>query len=161
MHCPAVHLQSKCHERGEGDLILGPGRSATGTLVERITRFTMLLHLPRMGGYGTGDVPSAGPGLDQHWLVTVQKAVRDPVAGTIMGRPACLRRSLTWDQRGEMARHAQLQIKTGLEIYFAILKAPGTADATKIPMACCANTLRKAQILAGMPLTSCARWGML
>ena len=104
----------------EGDLILGLGSSAIGTLVERTTRFTMLLHLPRMQGYGKGEVPKNGPALAGHGA----EAVRDAIAGTIMGLPACLRRSLTWDQGAEMAQHAQLQIDTGLEIYFCDPQSP-------------------------------------
>lgn len=104
----------------EGDLILGLGSSAIGTLVERTTRFTMLLHLPRMEGYGKGDVPKNGPALAGHGA----EAVRDAIAGTIMGLPAAFRRSLTWDQGAEMAQHAQLQIDTGLEIYFCDPQSP-------------------------------------
>ena len=104
----------------EGDLILGLGSSAIGTLVERTTRFTMLLHLPRMQGYGKGEVPKNGPALAGHGA----EAVRDAIAGTIMGLPACLRRSLTWDQGAEMAQHAQHQIDTGLEIYFCDPQSP-------------------------------------
>lgn len=104
----------------EGDLILGLGSSAIGTLVERTTRFTMLLHLPRMEGYGKGDVPKNGPALAGHGA----EAVRDAIAGTIMELPAELRRSLTWDQGAEMAQHAQLQIETGLDIYFCDPQSP-------------------------------------
>lgn len=104
----------------EGDLILGLGSSAIGTLVERTTRFTMLLHLPRMEGYGKGDVPKNGPALAGHGA----EAVRDAIAETIMELPAGLRRSLTWDQGAEMAQHAQLQIKTGLDIYFCDPQSP-------------------------------------
>ena len=104
----------------EGDLILGLGSSAIGTLVERTTRFTMLLHLPRMEGYGKGDVPKNGPALAGHGA----DAVRNAIAGTIMGLPAALRRSLTWDQGAEMAQHAQLQVDTGLEIYFCDPQSP-------------------------------------
>lgn len=80
----------------------------------------MLLHLPRMEGHGKGKVPKNGPALAGHGA----EAVRDAIAGTIMGLPACLRRSLTWDQGAEMAQHAQLQIDTGLNIYFCDPQSP-------------------------------------
>ena len=104
----------------EGDLILGLGSSAIGTLVERTTRFTMLLHLPRMEGHGTGQSVKNGPALAGHGA----EAVRDAIAGTISSLPAQLRRSLTWDQGAEMAQHAQLRIDTGLEIYFCDPQSP-------------------------------------
>ena len=104
----------------EGDLILGLGSSAIGTLVERTTRFTMLLHLPRMDGHGTGRSVKNGPALAGHGA----EAVRDAIAETISDLPAHLRRSLTWDQGAEMAQHAQLRIDTGLEIYFCDPQSP-------------------------------------
>ena len=104
----------------EGDLILGLGSSAIGTLVERTTRFTMLLHLPRMEGNGKGISVKNGPALAGHGA----EAVRDAIAATIMDLPAHLRRSLTWDQGAEMAQHAQLRIDTGLEIYFCNPQSP-------------------------------------
>ena len=104
----------------EGDLILGLGSSAIGTLVERTTRFTMLLHLPRMEGHGTTKSVKNGPALAGHGA----EAVRDAIAGTISSLPAHLRRSLTWDQGAEMAQHAQLRIDTGLEIYFCDPQSP-------------------------------------
>lgn len=104
----------------EGDLILGLGSSAIGTLVERTTRFTMLLHLPRMEGHGTGKSVKNGPALSGHGA----EAVRDAIARTISSLPAQLRRSLTWDQGAEMAQHAQLRIDTGLEIYFCDPQSP-------------------------------------
>lgn len=82
----------------EGDLILGRnGRSAIGTLVERKTRFLMLLHLPR--GHGAKDV-------EQAMLAVTPKL------------PQRLWKTLTWDQGSEMGRHAQISIATGLQIYF-------------------------------------------
>ncbi len=68
----------------EGDLILGLGSSAIGTLVERTTRFTMLLHLPRMEGHGMDKSVKNGPALAGHGA----EAVRDAIAGTIMDLPA-------------------------------------------------------------------------
>ena len=98
----------------EGDLIVGLGSSAIGTLVERLTRFTMLLHLPPMAGRGNKPRLKNGPALAGHGA----GAVRDAVAESISTLPKQLRRSLTWDQGAEMAQHAQLRVETGLAIYF-------------------------------------------
>ena len=104
----------------EGDLILGLESSAIGTLVERTTRFTMLLHLPRMAEHGVGARVKNGPALAGHGA----EAVRDSIAGTIIGLPEQLRRSLTWDQGAEMAQHARLKIDTGVEVYFCDPHSP-------------------------------------
>ena len=103
----------------EGDLILGLGSSAIGTLVERTTRFTMLLHLPRMTGHGQPRIKN-GPALAGHGA----EAVRDAIAASITTLPDQLRRSLTWDQGAEMAQHAQLRIDIGLAIYFCDPHSP-------------------------------------
>ncbi len=103
----------------EGDLILGIGGSAIGTLVERTTRFTMLLHLPPMDGHG-GPRAKNGPALAGHGA----EAVRDAIAGSIVTLPEQLRRTLTWDQGSEMSQHAQLHIDTGLAIYFCEPRSP-------------------------------------
>ena len=104
----------------EGDLILGLHRSALGTLVERTTRFTMLLHLPPMDGHGTGAREKNGPALAGHGA----EAVRDAIARTITTLPEELRRSLTWDQGAEMSQHARLRIDTGLQVYFCDPHSP-------------------------------------
>jgi IS30 family transposase len=98
----------------EGDLILGLCSSAIGTLVERTTRFTMLLHLPPMAGHGAAAREKNGPALAGHGA----EAVRDAIGRTIATLPEQLRRSLTWDQGAETAQHAQLRIDTGLQVYF-------------------------------------------
>lgn len=103
----------------EGDLILGLDSSAIGTLVERSTRFTMLLHLPRMTAFGQPRAKN-GPALAGHGA----EAVRDAIASSIVTLPKQLRRSLTWDQGTEMAQHVQLRVKTGLPIYFCDPHSP-------------------------------------
>jgi IS30 family transposase len=87
----------------EGDLIIGTKNSAIGTLVERSTRFVLLLHLP------------AGHGADQ------VAAAMTTAMGTL---PAQLRRSLTWDQGTEMAGHARIAVATGMDIYFCDPHSP-------------------------------------
>jgi IS30 family transposase len=104
----------------EGDLILGLDSSAIGTLVERTTRFTMLLRLPRMEEHGQQPRVHNGPALAGHGA----EAVRDAIAATITTLPQQLRRSLTWDQGAEMAQHAQLRIDAGLAIYFCDPHSP-------------------------------------
>jgi IS30 family transposase len=104
----------------EGDLILGLRSSAIGTLVERTTRFTMLLHLPPMADHGTAAREKNGPALAGHGA----EAVRAAIAHTISTLPEQLRHSLTWDQGGEMAQHARLRIDTGLQVYFCDPHSP-------------------------------------
>jgi len=88
----------------EGDLIIGKdGLSAIGTLVERSTRFLILLHLPNG---------------------RTAEAVREAMTTKILTLPAALRRSITWDQGIEMAQHAQFSIDTGIDIYFCNPHAP-------------------------------------
>jgi IS30 family transposase len=88
----------------EGDLILGKNNgSAVGTLVERSTRFVMLLHLP--GDHGA-------------------EAVRDAMITATHALPLALRRSLTWDQGIEMARHTEITLATELPIYFCDPHSP-------------------------------------
>jgi transposase, IS30 family len=88
----------------EGDLVIGKGgKSAVGTLVERSTRFVMLLHLP------------AGHGAAQ-----VEQAMRAAVSTL----PAALARSVTWDQGKEMARHAEFTLATGIPVYFCDPHSP-------------------------------------
>jgi IS30 family transposase len=82
----------------EGDLLIGADcRTAVGTLVERTTRYVMLLHLPA-GRSASG----------------VERAMRQAISTL----PEQLRRSITWDQGREMAYHAQLTISTGVQVYF-------------------------------------------
>ena len=104
----------------EGDLILGLGSSAIGTLVERTTRFTILLHLPRMADHGLGPRVKNGPALAGHGA----QAVRDAITRTMTALPGLLRQSLTWDQGAEMAEHARLRVDAGVNVYFCDPHSP-------------------------------------
>lgn len=80
----------------------------------------MLLHLPRMDGYGVEPHVKNGPPLAGRGA----EAVKDAIAVTITTLPEHLRRSLTWDRGKELAQHAQLRIDTGLQVYFADPHSP-------------------------------------
>jgi IS30 family transposase len=104
----------------EGDLIVGLNSSAIGTLVERKTRFTMLLHLPSPPEQRAGPTAKDAPAHSGHGA----EAVRNAITAAIVTLPEQLRRSLTWDQGAEMAQHAQLRIDADLEIFFCDPRSP-------------------------------------
>ncbi len=88
----------------EGDIIIGKNnKSAIGTLVERSTRYVMLLHLP--DGYRA-------------------EQVRDAMTTAIKTLPEHLWKSITWDQGREMAQHHQFSVDTGVDIYFCDPHSP-------------------------------------
>jgi len=89
----------------EGDLIMGAGnRSAIGTLVERTTRFLILLAFP--DGIATTD------------------GVRDAITSTLETLPQPLRRTLTWDQGKELAMHQQITAGIGTGVFFCEAHSP-------------------------------------
>lgn len=104
----------------EGDLVIGLERSAIGTLVERTTRYTMLVHLPREEGYGVIARTKNGPALAGYGAVTMKNAL----ASTITTLPEQLRRSLTWDRGKELSQHAAFTVETGVGVYFADPQSP-------------------------------------
>ncbi|SCL31074.1 Transposase and inactivated derivatives, IS30 family [Micromonospora rhizosphaerae] len=104
----------------EGDLIIGLQRSAIGTLVERTTRFTMLIHLPREDGWGVIPRTKNGPALAGYGAITMSKAL----AATITQLPEQLRRSLTWDRGKELSAHARFTVETGVPVFFADPHSP-------------------------------------
>jgi IS30 family transposase len=91
-------------QRKEGDLIIGKGNlSAIGTLVERTTNYTMLVHLP--DGYKA-------------------EQMRDALAAKIKTLPEALRHSLTWDQGIEMQDWTRVKMDAGIDIYFCDPHSP-------------------------------------
>ncbi|MET7791841.1 IS30 family transposase [Streptomyces sp900116325] len=104
----------------EGDLIIGLERSAVGTVVERTTRFTMLVHLPREEGYGEIQRTKTGPALAGYGAISMKNAL----ATTMSTLPAQLARSLTWDRGKEMSAHTQFKVETGIPVFFADPHSP-------------------------------------
>lgn len=104
----------------EGDLIIGVQRSAIGTLVERSTRFTMLIHLPREDGYGDAPRTKNGPALGGYGAISMKNAL----AATMTTLPEQLRGSLTWDRGKELSLHAVFKVETGIPVYFADPRSP-------------------------------------
>ena len=104
----------------EGDLVIGLRRSAVGTLVERTTRFTMLVHLPREDGYGVIARTKNGPALAGYGAITM----KDALASTMTALPEQLRRSVTWDRGKELSAHAAFTAETDIAVYFADPKSP-------------------------------------
>jgi IS30 family transposase len=102
---PAEAIDRAVAGHWEGDLITGAAnRSAIGTLVERNSRFTILLHLP--GGRHTAE------------------DVRDALVAAMAQVPAALRRSLTWDQGKELALHAEIAQALGMPVFFCEPHSP-------------------------------------
>jgi IS30 family transposase len=87
----------------EGDLIFGKKMTSIGTLIERHSRYVVLLKLPN--GHGA-------------------EAVRKAMTKRILTLPVQLRRSITWDQGKEMAEHVDFTVETGVQIYFCDPKSP-------------------------------------
>jgi len=104
----------------EGDLMIGLRRSAIGTVVERTSRYTLLVHLPRLDGYGVVPPVKNGPALGGYGAV----AMKDALQATMTSMPAELLRSLTWDRGKELSAHAQFKIDTGIAVYFADPHSP-------------------------------------
>jgi len=104
----------------EGDLIIGTGRSAIGTLVERSSRSTILVHLPRIKGWGEKPPVKNGPSLGGYGAAAMNTALTTSMTKL----PGQLRKTLTWDRGKELSGHAQFALDTGTRVYFADPHSP-------------------------------------
>lgn len=99
----------------EKDLIIGTGRSAIGTVVERKSRSTLLVHLPRLEGWGENPYVKNGPALGGYGAVAMNAAL----VATMTKLPEQLRKTLTWDRGKELSAHAGFALETGTKVFFA------------------------------------------
>ena len=104
----------------EGDLIIGTGRSAIGTLIERSSRSTLLVHLPRLEGWGEKPPVKNGPSLGGYGAIAMNAALK--ISMTKL--PEQLRKTLTWDRGKELSAHAQFALETGTRVFFADPHSP-------------------------------------
>jgi transposase, IS30 family len=134
-----AHLSTKA-EAGhwEGDLIVGTSSmSAMVTLRERKTQYGLVVNLP-----------------NDHTAVSVNAAIVTAFAAL----PAHLKRTLTWDQGVEMARHRDLAATTGVAIFFADRCSPCSAARTRITTACSASIFPKPPTFPSTLTSTCERW---
>ena len=96
-------------------MIIGTGRSAIGTLAERKSRATILVHLPRLEGWGERPPVKNGPSLGGYGAEAMTAALIKAMADV----PEQLRQSLTWDRGKELAGHARFTMDTGTRVLFA------------------------------------------
>ena len=104
----------------EGDLIIGTGRSAIGTVVERASRSTLLVHLPRLDGWGETPPVKNGPALGGYGAIAMNAAL----TASMTQLPEQLRKTLTWDRGKELSAHAQFALETGTKVFFADPHSP-------------------------------------
>ncbi len=123
----------------EGDLIIGTGRSAIGTLVERSSRSTLLVHLPRLEGWGEKPPVKNGPSLGGYGAVAMNAAL----TASMTKLPEQLRKTLTWDRGKELSGHAQFALETGTRVFFRSRTRHGSGRRTRTRTGCCASTLQK------------------
>ncbi|QIX54024.1 IS30 family transposase (plasmid) [Rhodococcus sp. DMU1] len=117
---PAVAEDRAVPGHWEGDLIIGTGRSAIGTLVERSSRSTILVHLPRLEGWSEKPAVKNGPSLGGYGAVAMNATLR----ASMTTLPEQLRKTLTWDRGRELSGHAQFALDTGTRVFFVDPHSP-------------------------------------
>ena len=104
----------------EGDLIIGTGRSAIGTLVERSSRSALLVYLPRLEGWGEKPHVKNGPALGGYGA----EAMNAALTRSMTTLPEQLRKTITWDRGKELSGHATFALATGTKVFFADPHSP-------------------------------------
>ena len=101
-------------------MIIGTGRSAIATVVERKSRSVMLVHLPRLDGWGLAPPVKNGLALSGYGA----EAMNAALVASLAQLPVQLRQTLTWDRGKELAAHAQFTFDTGTKVFFADPHSP-------------------------------------
>jgi IS30 family transposase len=104
----------------EGDLIIGTGRSAIGTVVAPASRCTLLVHLPRLDGWGETPPVKNGPALGGYGAIAMNAAL----TASMTQLPEQPRKTLTRDRGKELSAHAQFALETGTKVFFADPHSP-------------------------------------
>ena len=101
-------------------MIIGTGRSAIGTIVERTSRTTLLVHLPRLEGWGENPPVKNGPAFGGYGA----EAMNAALISSMTNLPQQMRKTLTWDRGKELSAHAQFSLQTATKVYFADPHSP-------------------------------------
>lgn len=125
----------------EGDLIIGTGRSAIGTLVERKSRSTLLVHLPRMEGFVEPPRAKNGPALAGYGAMAMNTALY----ATMTKLPQQLRQTLTWGRGKELSSRAQFALEKGTKVFFADPTRPSRVPPMRTPTGYCDSISPRAQ----------------
>lgn len=136
---PAEAVDRAVPGHGEGDLIIGTGRSAIGTVIERSSRSTLPVHLPRVDGWGTTPPVKNGPSLGGYGAGAMNAAL----AMSMTRLPEQLRKTHTWDRGKELYGHAQFTLDTGTKVFFADPHSPWQRPRMRTRTGCCVSTSRK------------------
>ncbi len=112
---PAEAADHAVPDHGEGDLIIGTARSALGTVIERSSLATLLVHLLRLQGWGTTPPTNSGPSLSAYGA----EAMNTALTALITRLSEQLRKTLAWDRGKELSGHARFTLDTGTKVFFA------------------------------------------
>src|SRR5437870_10214411 len=119
-HCLAGTSVTSCRTPMSPMIFPAPHSTAIGTLVERSSRSTILVYLPRIEGWGEKPPVKNGPALGGYGAVAMNAAL----IASMTQLPGQLRKTLTWDRGKELSSHAQFALDTGTRVFFADPHSP-------------------------------------